>query len=268
MEQNSNILVTGVNSGLGKYCLQHFSGKGFSRSSSFVDVMREGQAAPYRAIIHCAFNAAPEVAGSQLYSYLNDTILLARKLLQVPHEKFIFISSTDVYPKNGASHSETEEIPLKDAANLYAISKLMAESMVQNEAADFLILRTTALLGEHARKNSLIKILTQENVKLTLAGASTFNYILHSDVAGFIDIALQENLRGIYNLAAASTIALQEVATSYDKRVEFGNYHYVTDEINNEKAKNVMDNFARTSLENIDLYLKDRTLAESSCRAD
>lgn len=256
MEQDSGILVTGVNSGLGKYCWQHFGGRGFSRSSHFDDVMREAEVKPYRAIIHCAFNAKPDISSSQLYTYLNDTLLLVRKLLQVPHGKFIFISSTDVYPKNEESHVETEEIFLKDAANIYAISKLISESLVQNETRDFLILRTTALLGEHARKNSLIKILTQENVKLTLAAESTFNYILHSDVADFIDVALRENLQGIYNLAASSTISLEEAAGNYDRQVEFGNYHYVTDSINNEKAKQIMNNFARTSLENIDLYLK------------
>jgi nucleoside-diphosphate-sugar epimerase len=254
MGPESNILVTGVNSGLGKYCRQYFESTGLSRHSDFDELRLRAERQPYRAIVHCAFNAKPTVNQSQLYSYLNDTTLLVRKLLQIPHEKFIFISSTDVYNKNDDSHVETDEIELKADLNLYAVSKLIAESLVQNETDNALILRTTALLGKDARPNSLIKILTQADVSLTLMGASTFNYILHSDVAAFIEKAMAQDLKGIYNLAAASNIALQEVSNYYQRAVQFGNYHYTTGKINNEKSISIMSNFARTSLENIDLF--------------
>ncbi|MES2219134.1 MAG: NAD-dependent epimerase/dehydratase family protein [Pseudomonadota bacterium] len=255
MEQDSDILVTGSNSGLGKYCVRHFNGAGLSRQTNFEDIIQRAAVKPYRAIIHCAFNAKPDISSSKLYDFLNDTVLLTQKLIKVPHQKFIFISSADVYPKTTAVHTEDEVINLDEVRNVYGIAKLISESIIQNETANSLILRTTALLGEDARKNSLIKILTQDSIKLTLASQSSFNYILHQDVANFITKSLAENLTGIYNLAASSVVTLGEINQHYQKQVEFGDYHYVSGDISNKKVCQVSPSFDKSSLETIKQFM-------------
>jgi hypothetical protein len=131
----------------------------------------------------------------------------------------------------------------------------MSESIIQNETSNSLILRSTALLGEDARMNSLMKILMQELVKLTLASQSSFNYILHSDVGNFITKSLVEDLTGTYNLAASTNVTLDEVCKHYQRKVEFGNYHYVSAEVCNKKASAVLATFNKSSLETIKQFM-------------
>ena len=76
-------------------------------------------------IIHCAFNRSRDASASSMYGYVNDNVLLTAALAAVPHEKFIYLSSIEVYPKNGALHSETEPIGMDAVNGLYGAAKLM-----------------------------------------------------------------------------------------------------------------------------------------------
>jgi nucleoside-diphosphate-sugar epimerase len=257
LTKNANILVTGSNSGLGKHCLETFNGFSFARQTVFADILKQAQQEPFAAIIHSAFNTKAEVDTTQLYTYLSDTSLLTRKLLSVPHQKFIFISSADVYPKNNHPHREEEIINLSQLHNIYSASKLISENIVQNETENFLILRPTALLGKYAKPNSLIKILRHDTPTLTLAADSSFNYICHAHVTDFITHALQHDLKGIYNIAASSTVKLSQIAQRYNRPVNFGKYSYQTGHIVNDKAAGILNQFKNTSLENIELFLNE-----------
>jgi nucleoside-diphosphate-sugar epimerase len=259
--QCSNILVTGAGSGLGRHLCDYFNAMYFLRSTPFDVVMKQAAQKPFDMIIHAAFNPKHDISSLHLPSYLNDTIVLTQKLVQVPHHSFVFISSGDVYPKNDALHQEDEDILLKDVDNLYGVTKLIAESIVKEEANNPLVLRPTALLGRFMRKNSLIKILTEDPSPLTLSGQSTFNYVLHADVSEFIQKARVLHLTGTYNMAASSNVTLEEVAAAFNRSVCFGKYHYQTGNISNHKAVSVLPNFERTSLDTIHLYMQ----SEAKC---
>lgn len=255
--KNPNILVTGSNSGLGKHCVETFNGVSYARQTAFEDILKQSQEKPFTAIIHSAFNTKSEVDTTQLYNYLSDTILLTKKLLSLPHKKFIFISSADVYPKNDDPHTEDEIINLTRVHNIYSASKLISETIVQNETENYLILRPTALLGKYAKPNSLIKILRYDYPTLTLAADSSFNYICHRYVTDLIIYALQYDLRGIYNIAASSTVKLSQIANYYNREVNFGRYSYQTGHIVNDKVSKILSQFKRGSLENIELFLNE-----------
>lgn len=254
------ILVTGSNSGLGCFCCEFFNATPFNRQTKLADILASAEERPFDAIIHSAFNTRFDVKDSELYGYLNDTLLLTQKLLQIPYKKFIFISTSDVYPNNQKPQSETNEINIKDLQSIYPISKLLTESMVRNESNNHLILRPTAMLGMHAKPNSLIRILTQQNPSLTLAELSSFNYIRHADVARFIELALAKDLTGIYNLAAAANITLADVAQYFMRQVTFGKFTYTTGQVMNAKAAALLERFNNTSLENIKLFLQESGL--------
>lgn len=248
------MLVTGASSGLGKHLCGYFNGVGFSRTSSLAEMTQQANQKPFSAIIHAAFNPRQDISRSNLQAYLADTILLTKQLTQIPHDAFIFISTCDVYPKNNNAHLEDDDIKLKEVDSIYGVAKLMSEAIVQEEAKNALILRPTALLGEFARKNSLIKLLTEDNSILTLSEQSTFNYVLHSDIAEFIEKAVSLKLTGIYNMAASTHVSLGEVANHFNCSVQFGNYVYQTGNINNHKALAILPGLARTSLQNIEIY--------------
>lgn len=239
--KKSNYLITGSGSGLGKYFHDQLGGISFNRDFGNVDETE--------VLIHCAFNLAREVNSKDLYQYLLDNVFLTKRLAKIPHKKFIYMSSVDVYPKNNKKHSENEIIDVNQISGFYGVTKLMSESLIQNLCPNFLILRCSALLGKDARENSLKKIIKEENPTLTLSSKSVFNYILHKDVLEFVKKAIEKNLQGIYNLSSSENITLFEIAKLLGKKVSFGNYMYNVGEIDNKKASLVVSSFKKTSRE-------------------
>jgi len=180
-------------------------------------------------------------------------------LASIPHKKFIFLSSVDVYPKKDQGlHSEDEVIDLNSVENIYGVMKLMTEAVVRNNAHDFLILRASALLGKYSRRNSLIKMLEDDNCSLTLSGASSFNYVLHLDVIDFIILSIRQNITGIYNIASSKNIMLFEIAEILNKEVKFGSYRYKVCNINNRKISSLFPAFKKTSMEALSDFIRSR----------
>lgn len=245
-KQKNNFLITGTSSGLGKYLYDNLGGLSLNRQTSQGDIKkikREGA----EVIVHCAFNSNRDP--KNIKQYFKDNVLLTEELTKIPHRKFIFISSIDVYPKNFARHCEDEIIDINKIDGLYGKTKLMSEELVKKNCSNFLILRCTTLLGKDSRKNSLIQILQDDKPTLTLNGKSVFNYILHKDLLSMLKIALKKNLKGIINAAASKNITLSEVAKTFLKKVKFGDYIYNVGNIDNTKAIAVYPAFKKTSQE-------------------
>ncbi len=125
-----NILVTGSNSGLGKYIHNSTGAIGLKRDTSEEEIEKIRKS-PIDFIIHCAFNSQRDVDTDSVYDYLEDNILLTKQLVSFPHRKFIFISSVDVYPPNAAYHTEDEKIDIDSVKGIYGLTKLMSESIVR-----------------------------------------------------------------------------------------------------------------------------------------
>lgn len=249
-------LVTGIASGLGKQIHGTFRGEGLARENA-EDVL--GRAAHFgtEIIMHAAFNSRREVNASDLHGYYEDNILLTQKLVKVPHRKFIYISSIDVYPKNGREHTEDEAISLNSVGGIYAATKLMAESLVMRHCPNFLILRCSAFLGAHSRKANLKIIAEDKDPVLTLTADSQFNYVLHADILDFLQFAIAEDLQGIYNVASSENISLGEVAEMLKKKVRFGDFRYETGKISNGKILAVSRAFRKTSKEVVAEFLRE-----------
>lgn len=251
------ILITGHKSGLGRYLYEQFEGIGLGRNmpaDKFEQISREG----VDVIIHCAFNSSSSVDSTNLFGYLSDNVLLTEELLNIPHKKFIFMSSVDVYPKDKKNHRENEVIDINSVDRIYGVTKLMSEALVIKKSQKFLILRCTAMLGKYSRKNSLIKILEDEPCKLILTQDSRLNYILHCDVSDFIQFAIKNDLRGIYNVACSKSVELKEVAAMIGKRVQFGKYNYDVGNIDNRKITSIFPTFKKTSREIVSQFIATR----------
>lgn len=242
----NKLFITGTSSGLGKYLHGNLGGISINRKK----IQKNGA----EIIIHCAFNS--QQSPKDIEQYFRDNVLLTEELTNAPHKKFIFISSVDVYPKNANRHVEDEIVDVKDAEGLYAKTKLLSEDVVKKNCPNFLILRCSALLGKDSRKNSLIKIIQDDNPTLTLSPDSSFNYILHKDVLEFIKFAIEKNLQGIYNLVSHKNITLKQAADLVKKKVNFGRYVYSVGYIDNSKITSITPSFKKTSGEVIRQYLK------------
>jgi len=248
------ILVTGNKSGLGKYLFENIGTAGIDRNTTN-DQKQAIQKEGVDVIIHCAFNSSNEVTSESLLSYIQDNVLFTKELAEIPHEKFIFVSSVDVYEKNAARHTEDEVLDVNTIEGIYGITKLISESVVREYAKEHLIVRSTAFLGPYSRKSSLRKIIEDEEPVVTLTPDSEFNYVLYEHVLEFIRIAIEKDVKGIYNIASSENIQLSEVAEMFKKNVTFGEYRYTVGHIDNTKAASLFPAFKKTSQEIIKEFI-------------
>ena len=195
------VLITGTDSGLGKFLSKQFINcDKFTRKSALKDY----QAKHYDLIIHCAAKISHYSWDDEIpHSFFDDNIFLTDKLLNIPCEKFIYISSID----------QQKNTP-------YGISKRISEKIVIHKSHNHLIIRSSGLLGKEMRENSFQKMLKGKPIGLT--GDSLMNYILYDDILNVIN----ENVGGIVTLMADENITLNEIAVLLDKDVEFGNYKF------------------------------------------
>ena len=89
MYSTNKILITGTTSGLGKYLYENIPNSiSLNRKDTFIDNN-------FDVIIHNAFS--PQGANKNdikdYYKYINDNILLTKKLVDIKPKKFIYIST-------------------------------------------------------------------------------------------------------------------------------------------------------------------------------
>ena len=91
MLSNKRILVTGTNSGLGKFIAYSFESCLCLTRENKDEIIKECKENPVDVIIHSAFNSSRYVRNYD--DYFEDNIFLTEELLDLPHEKFIYIST-------------------------------------------------------------------------------------------------------------------------------------------------------------------------------
>ena len=251
------ILTSGIRSGLGKHIYERLGGISWTRQTS-VGERGEIRCTGVDVIVHCAGSSRQPVDSESLYGYLADNVLLTEELASVPHQKFILISSVDVYPKGSGLRSENMTFLVDEVNGIYGTTKLMSEAIVRELCPNHIILRCTALLGKHSRKNSLLRIIEEESCVLTLTGDSRFNYVLLSDVSDFIRFALDRDVEGIYNVACSQNVTLSRAADILGKKVHFGQFHYDVGEIDNQKISSIFPAFNKTSEDAIAEFVRAR----------
>jgi len=251
-----NTLTTGIRSGLGKYIYETFGGMGLSRETS-QDEKTQIQKTKFDVIIHCAVNTRSNVDSDTLGNYLEDNIYLTQELASLKHKKFIYFSSVYVYPRTPETHREDSIIDIDtlyrsaSAHALYSVCKLASEAILKKHCKNLLILRPTTLLGIDSRKNSMLEIINNDECALGLSAKSNYNLVLHSDVLEFIRHAIDQDIQGVYNVAASDTISLSDTADLLDKKVEFGNHVYDVGQIDNSRISSIFPAFKKSSKENL-----------------
>lgn len=251
---SKKLLITGTTSGLGRYLHENLDSISWNKDTSDKEkalIKKEG----VDIIIHCAFNSSQRVTSDSLYEYIKDNVFLTKELIDIPHKRFIFISSIDVYPNDNKKHREDEIIDTNSVQGIYALTKLISESLVKNRSSNYLILRCSSLLGKYSRKNSLIKIIKEESPILTLSPNSSLNYILHADVLKFIQSAIKNNLQGTYNVASSENITIFQAAALINKKIQFGSFTYNAGKVNTKKIIKISPVFKKTSKEVITEFL-------------
>lgn len=238
-------LITGGSSGLGKFLLDFFDGNKYHRDSKKKrdqEIKR-----PYKSIIHAAYNTNRSVYSKDYSDYISDTVGLTKKLINIPHRKFIFCSTIDVYPNNSFLGKETDEINLFDIKNLYSLTKLICEKIVLETANNPLILRLGYMVGDDMRNSNVKRSMSGKRENFSICGSSSFNIITHKQVGKIMLKSFETEQNGILNAACSPSIDLQRIC--YIRRTEpsFGSYRYESPKVNTNKLTRFMPEMKMSS---------------------
>lgn len=248
-------LITGTSSGLGRYLLEELRGTPFRRAD-IENELESHRQKYYDAIIHCAVDGRQIIPANELWAYHRSNIELTKKLTEIPHGLFVFTSSCAVYPDPFRENSETD-IPNFPETNpppqhiyyLYGLFKLLAEQIVSRNTKRSLILRCVSMIGRTGRLNNVIKVLRNDPGPLTLSPDSSFNLVSMDQIKRFIELALTQNITGIFNTSATQNATLEEIARAVGSRPTFGNFTYNVPRLNTDKIRGVSRDFDKNSIE-------------------
>lgn len=226
------ILLSGSSSGLGKFLSSKFENiQTFTRDTNIKDIIKSG--IEFDAIIHCAASISHASWEEVTYDYFDDNLILTRNILEIPHKKFIHISSIDIKRNS-----------------IYGTVKRISERIVDSYTNDCLIIRPSGLIGNEMKTNTFKKI--QLGQKIALTKDSLMNYVTYEDVYNLI----KTNLDGIITLTASENISMEEVSEIFKQHIEYGEIHYEIDINDNDKNLRRGYNLEVTSADKIMNYLK------------
>ncbi|OGM96122.1 MAG: hypothetical protein A3B86_02780 [Candidatus Yanofskybacteria bacterium RIFCSPHIGHO2_02_FULL_38_22b] len=257
-------LVTGTSSGLGQYLLGGLRGKPFYRANLKNEINRHGQNY-YDAIVHCAADTRNVIPPNDLWPYYQSNIELTKQLTQIPHGLFVYISSPAVYPDPYRESKETDvpnfpetSCPVHHTYYLYGLFKLLAEQVVLQNSKSPLILRCVSIVGPTTRPaTNIMKILCHDPSPLTLSPESSFNLVSMSQIKEFIELALTQNITGIFNAGSTQNATLREIAEALGSQPKFGSFIHNVHRMNTDKIRSVSTGFNKSTLEIAEEVLKE-----------
>ena len=133
--------------------------------------------------------------------------------------KLVYISTDSVYDGKKGSYEETDPIgPL----NVYGLSKLMGEKETLR-LKNSLVLRTNIFGWNIQEKNSLAEwILHNLSERKPIQGLKDvfFSSIYTLDLAKILEIAIERNLKGVYNLGSSTSLSKYEFALQIAERFQ------------------------------------------------
>ena len=256
------VLVTGTSSGLGKALRRAFDAEALDRRALEVDLPRLVRST-FDVIVHCATDARKELPAHELPAYRDSNLTLTERLLDVPHQRFVYVSSQAVYPSDGRPWSEDDALQLNSEITLYGVFKLLAEDVVRRRARCPLVLRPSSLVGAEGRANNIMRILRREPGCLFLSGACPYNLVTYSQVEHFIRESFEKGRSGTFNIGSTDWSTLQEIAGHLGVEVEFGEHVYSAPRADLSKVHATTDIFNATTLEVADRVARELAVLTS-----
>jgi nucleoside-diphosphate-sugar epimerase len=163
-------------------------------------------------------------------------------LIDFKFKKYVFLSTSDVYPDCSMPELTLEDTLLNVAKQSpYGFHKHIAELCVQHGAEDWLILRQGGFVGQGLKKNAVFDILYGD--KLWVHPESRFQFINTEDSARLVIDLIQQNIYGqIFNLTATGTISANQIMYLVGRKLPFDTTAKpVCYEIATEKVSNFID---------------------------
>lgn len=149
--------------------------------------------------------------GHALADFTASTTSVYKALFDFPCDTYVYISSSDVY-ENHTSKKTTNESIIINPENLspYGLHKYLSECVVKNVVINYVILRSSMILGTNLKKGPVYDIL--HNSRLFITSKSRFQIITVAELARIIHILLSKKItREVFNVGGRGSVSLGSI---------------------------------------------------------
>jgi len=162
-------------------------------------------------------------------------------LIDFKYDKYIYLSSCDVYPdcSNESSTDEKQKIDIMSQSN-YGFHKYLAELCVIHGDNNWLLFRVGGLVGKGLRKNPVFDIVNDG--RLWINRKSKLQFMNTDRLAESVLMLHNNNVSNqIFNIAGRDVIEMEEVAKVAKKEIISDGNSVVTYNISIDKISNYID---------------------------
>jgi nucleoside-diphosphate-sugar epimerase len=215
------IFILGGNGFVGSAFVRHCRRHGLDHAVISRDNYRDFIGRRCDVLINANGNSRKLLAGGEPLQDFDASVRSVRaSLADIPSERYLFLSSCDVYPDCSSPETTTEDtVPDVARQSPYGFHKYLAEQCVRHQARHWLIARLGGLLGPGLKKNPIFDILS--GGPLWLDPASELQYLSTDAAAAIVFDLLGRGLdREVLNLCGQGLVRLSVVMELAGRRVE------------------------------------------------
>lgn len=240
--------------------LVEFLGKDFETKAIDKENYNEHRGAAFDLFINANGNSRRFWANEHpMEDFEASTISVHKSLFDFQFEKYIYISSPDVYenPGDPESAKENQNISPRHLSH-YGFHKYLSERIVEHYVNNYLILRPAAMVGKGLKKGPVYDILHDEPLFIT--SESQIQFITTSEVAKVIQALISASIKKeTFNVGGRGAVPVGRIAELAGKRLTAKDG---VEEQHYEMAVEKIEKFfpIRTSEEYLKEFLSGRTL--------
>lgn len=213
------IVITGTQSGLGKFFKQKLKNSISIDKSNYKKRLNELKNKKIDTLIHCAFN---KVNDNSLDLYEKNIVFL-NQLLNLNIKKFIYISS--IYVSQYEKYNDFNK-NLDYYNSLYTFLKKISEEIILKKHNNSLILRCSSFITPFSKENNIYKLI-KNNKNLSITKNSNYNIIDPNDLLKICKISINnKNIKGIFNICANKNLSASSMAKLSNFTKKFGKYKF------------------------------------------
>ena len=180
----------------------------------------------------------------------------AESLANFKAEKYVLLSSGDVYPDQSSPELTQEDLPIDvSRVSRYGLHKYLGEQLVQGAHRNWLVFRMGGFVGPGLKKNPVYDML--HNDPVWLAPGSQLQFISTNQAANIIFNIIKSDVRQqIINTGALGTIKLSQLHEKIGSKSVFQeNAPLVKFELSLEKLQSLVKTPLTTSGDEMSLFL-------------
>lgn len=156
-----------------------------------------------------------------LDDFIASTVSVYKSVSDFKFSTYVYISSSDVYVDHLSSQS-TLENQSQDSSKLssYGLHKYLSEKIVGNQCKNYLILRSSMILGDNLRKGPIYDILNKN--PLYISDSSKLQMITAYEIANVIKFLLgKKNIKEVFNMGGRGVIDFKKIQAYFSMPITF-----------------------------------------------